>query len=78
MVRWISERSYGIYIVHLEVLELARHAVLSNLVGPRAGIVLAATATLALAALSYRWIEKPILSRRPPQHPCARPVEAMV
>jgi len=67
-VRWTSQRSYGMYIVHLSVMEFARRLVLDGTLQPREGLLLAGLGTAALAELSYRLVEVPLLVRRPPQH----------
>lgn len=68
LVRWASQRSYGMYVVHLSVMEFARRLVLDGVLQPREGVLLAGLATAVLAELSYRLVEVPLLVRRPPQH----------
>src|SRR5436853_4651600 len=61
-LRWIGERSYGIYLWHWPVVALMRPGVDVSWTGP--GVVLAQAAiVLAAAALSYRFIEQPIRTR---------------
>ena len=68
LVRWASQRSYGMYVVHLSVMEFARRLMLDGVLQPREGVLLAGLATAVLAELSYRLVEVPLLVRRPPQH----------
>ena len=56
-LRWIGVRSYGIYLWHYPVIVLTSPAD-SVLNLPRAGIQVAAS--VALAALSWRFIEEPV------------------
>ncbi|MBI5089425.1 MAG: acyltransferase family protein [Actinobacteria bacterium] len=61
-MRWIGDRSYGIYLWHWPVI-----LYLSRGRAPVDGIVLDVTRiglSVALAAASYRWIEMPIRRRR--------------
>jgi peptidoglycan/LPS O-acetylase OafA/YrhL len=62
-LRWLGERSYGIYLWHWPVIALMRPGVDISWTGP---VVVAAQAgiVLAAAALSYRFIEQPIRTRR--------------
>jgi len=59
---WLGRRSYGIYLIHVVVLEALINAVpgipgmAHNLVG--------LPVTLVLAALSYRFVEQPFLRRK--------------
>lgn len=68
LVRWASQRSYGMYVVHLSVMEFARRLMLDGVLQPREGVLLACLATAVLAELSYRLVEVPLLARRPRQH----------
>jgi peptidoglycan/LPS O-acetylase OafA/YrhL len=70
-LRWLGERSYGIYLWHWPVIELMRPGVDISWTGP--GVVVAQAAiVLSAAALSYRFVEQPIrtgsLQRRLAQH----------
>jgi peptidoglycan/LPS O-acetylase OafA/YrhL len=58
-LRWIGERSYGIYLYHFPIVMIG-----SDQLHGRYGIDVAimVALTLALAALSYRWLEEPIRS----------------
>ena len=59
-LRWLGERSYGIYLYHMMI-----HALLAPLHGavPTALLLVARFAlTLLVADVSFRWIEQPILT----------------
>ncbi|MFM7626789.1 MAG: acyltransferase family protein, partial [Gammaproteobacteria bacterium] len=61
-LRWIGERSYGIYLWHWPVFMFTRPGVDLGLEqGP--AFLLRCALTFALAAASYRFIEAPILGR---------------
>jgi peptidoglycan/LPS O-acetylase OafA/YrhL len=69
-LRWVGERSYGIYLWHWPIIVL----VAGVNTRPSPGIVLAEAALVLVAAtLSFRYIEEPIrsgrLQRRLAQHP---------
>jgi peptidoglycan/LPS O-acetylase OafA/YrhL len=71
-LRWVGERSYGIYLWHWPIVALMVPGVAISWSGP--GVVaLQAAIVVAAAALSYRFIEQPIrtgsLQRRLAQHP---------
>ena len=65
VLRWIGERSYSVYLVHGTVV-----AAVYTLPHGRPRVVLVElallvlTGTLALSALTYRWVEQPFLRRR--------------
>ncbi|MGC9220857.1 MAG: acyltransferase family protein [Solirubrobacteraceae bacterium] len=62
-LRWLGERSYGIYLWHWPIMELTR----PRLDVPMQGaplITLQALAAVGAAALSYRYVEMPIRSGR--------------
>jgi peptidoglycan/LPS O-acetylase OafA/YrhL len=61
-LRWIGERSYGIYLWHWPVVALMRPGVDISWTGPGVVVVQAAI-VLAAATLSYRLIEQPIRTR---------------
>ena len=69
-LRWVGERSYGIYLWHWPIIVLLAGVNAR----PSAGIVAAEAAlVLVVAALSYKYVEQPIrtgsLQRRLAQHP---------
>lgn len=63
---WVGLISYGVYIGHRPVLALARHL----LPGEPGSVLLAAVAvavvvvSVGLAAVSYRWFERPFITRK--------------
>ncbi|GAA1929113.1 acyltransferase family protein [Microbacterium aoyamense] len=63
LLRWIGDRSYGIYLWHWPLLVLVVAGVQGT--GPEVGFapllgVAVLAMTLALAEVSYRWVEAPI------------------
>ena len=62
-LKWIGERSYGIYLWHWPVFMLTRPGVDVALSQDQA-LVLRVVLTFLLAAISYRFVEAPILGRR--------------
>ncbi len=58
-LRWLGVRSYGIYLWHFPIIVLTAGALRGRFDLPRAGLQV--LATVALAALSWRFIEEPIL-----------------
>jgi len=77
-LRWIGQRSYGIYLWHWPVMALSRPGL--DLAWSRWVLVpLQIAVAVALAALSYRWVEQPFrtgeaqrtlkswMDRRPPR-----------
>jgi peptidoglycan/LPS O-acetylase OafA/YrhL len=78
-LRWIGERSYGIYLWHWPIIVL----VAGVNTRPSVGIVVAEAAlVLVVAALSYRFVEQPIrtgsLQRRLAKHPRRYRIEVVV
>ncbi|HEY2742010.1 MAG TPA: acyltransferase family protein [Gaiellaceae bacterium] len=77
-LRWVGERSYGIYLWHWPIIVL----VAGVNARPSVGIVVGEAAlVLAVAALSYKFVEQPIrtgsLQRRLAQHPRRYRLEVM-
>ncbi len=66
-VSWLSTRSYGLYVVHLTVLEVASSAVFVHAWPKRYAVLLALAAVPLLAELSWRAVERPMLALRPAQ-----------
>lgn len=67
-LRWLGRVSYCVYIIHLTILLLLQQLILHSapqLDNPQGVAVtaLAALLTLALAALSWRYFEKPLIRR---------------
>jgi peptidoglycan/LPS O-acetylase OafA/YrhL len=72
----LSRQSYAIYLVHLSILEIAGYC---RIVWHLPALPTAAAALAVIWALSWaswRWLEAPILARRPPQRPGASPAAA--
>lgn len=65
LVRRISTYSYGLYIVHLSVLELVDAYQHNRGVGSAACIAESLVLMLLLAVLSWHVLERPMLARRP-------------
>jgi peptidoglycan/LPS O-acetylase OafA/YrhL len=77
-LRWVGERSYGIYLWHWPIIVL----VAGVNARPSVGIVVGEAAlVLAVAALSYKFVEQPIrtgsLQRRLAKHPRRYRLEVM-
>ncbi len=62
-VRWLSERSYGIYITHVTILQMVGTHLQAW--GAASCIGLAVLVILAVPELTWRCVEKPIIDRRP-------------
>lgn len=66
-LRWIGERSYGIYVLHMPImLAIAYYLVLPHAaVLGQAGVTLALLATaplvITIAAIAYLWVEQPAI-----------------
>ena len=58
-LRWVGRRAYGVYLYHLPVVMVLGFQV--DALPGWARAPLACGVTLALAALSYQWIERPFL-----------------
>ncbi|QDM17957.1 acyltransferase family protein [Tardiphaga sp. vice278] len=66
-ITWLSRLSYGLYLVHLNLLVLAWPWLDSGTWRAIAGFALVLSGSFAIAWLSYRWLESPILRWRPLQ-----------
>lgn len=62
-LRFMGVRCYGLYLLHVPVLHLFMH--LTPSLGPVAFFLLWMASTVAVAALSYRWFETPLLALAP-------------
>ncbi|MCC6226473.1 MAG: acetyltransferase [Microthrixaceae bacterium] len=58
-LRWIGQRSYGIYLWHWPIFQLTRPGLDHRLGGPATALMRLGL-TVGVAALSYRFIEQPI------------------
>jgi peptidoglycan/LPS O-acetylase OafA/YrhL len=67
-VRALATRSYVVYLVHLSALEAVGYYRASLGLAPFLALALALASTWALALLSWRFLEAPVLARRLPQH----------
>ena len=56
-LRWIGRVSYGLYIWHVPMFKLA----LAHIAQPWLQNFLAISGTFAVASLSYRYLETPVL-----------------
>ena len=66
-LRWVGERSYSLFLIHLPVLNALRPRVLDVASGSTAFVLLLAgglTLSLVLSHVSYELVEKPFLRRR--------------
>ncbi len=62
-LRWIGERSYGIYLWHWPIIAITRPGIDVSWTGP--GLIAAQAAlTVTAAALSFRFVEQPIRTGR--------------
>ena len=66
-IAWLSTRSYGLYIVHFLFAELLPAGYGSRYLSLGFRVSLAVGFSVILAELSYRFVETPILVRRPKQ-----------
>lgn len=67
-IRKVSAISYGLYVIHLTLLEhVAQPLFLSHRVSVWGAVAIAIVSPFVLAWLSFRYFETPILRRRPPQ-----------
>jgi peptidoglycan/LPS O-acetylase OafA/YrhL len=65
VLRWVGERSYSTYLLHLLAIQLFLHQVTGGSDWSALGWLMLATlaTTLPAAALLYRWVELPFLQR---------------
>lgn len=61
-LQWIGRRSYGIYLIHWPVIVFTARAP-GQQPAPTAVVAAQVAGTVALAAISYRWIEQPVRRR---------------
>lgn len=68
-VRWIAARSYALYLMHLTLLvDIAERQLFEpGLVSPVVCVIVAVALPFPLAELSFRFLEAPLLRRRPNQ-----------
>ena len=68
-VRWVAARSYALYLMHLTILSdvVEPYMLTPGLLPPLICAMLAMALPFPLAALSYRFLEAPLLRRRPAQ-----------
>jgi peptidoglycan/LPS O-acetylase OafA/YrhL len=69
VVRGLSAQSYALYIIHLTILvDLAQGLWWRHAISTAQAVMIALTLPFVLAYLSFRFIEAPLLARRPAQH----------
>jgi peptidoglycan/LPS O-acetylase OafA/YrhL len=66
-VETTSRLSYGLYLTHIGMLDLTKRFYGDGVILNVVGLVLAAAGAVLLSQLSWRYVEKPILDRRPTQ-----------
>lgn len=64
---WVSERAYGLYIVHFSLIHYFGSFFYARGWSLTAAVACSFAATFIIAEFSWRWFEKPILSVRPAQ-----------
>jgi peptidoglycan/LPS O-acetylase OafA/YrhL len=67
LVLWMGERSYSFYLAHIWVLYEIDHALAAGASVASRVVIMGAIAfpiTMAIAALSYRFVERPFLERK--------------
>ena len=65
LVVWISTRSYGLYLIHLTLIQVIDGR--KGSMPPLLGLLIALILSLVVADLLYRFFERPILRLRPVQ-----------
>ena len=68
-VRWLSQHAYPIYLVHLPLLDAVSQWHVQYGLSPVACVILAAALIVGISHGLHRWIEVPIMVRRPRQYP---------
>jgi peptidoglycan/LPS O-acetylase OafA/YrhL len=68
-VRRLSERAYPIYLVHLPLLDAVSQWHVRYGLSLAACVILAAVLIVGISHVPHRWIEVPIMVRRPRQYP---------
>jgi peptidoglycan/LPS O-acetylase OafA/YrhL len=72
VIRWISLRSYALYLVHGTILtDIAQRWLFQHRISVPAAIVLAIVPPFVVAEILGRLVEQPIMRARPPQWPDA-------
>ncbi len=66
-VRWLSRHAYGLYIVHLTVLEVASWTVFVDGWPRPVAVAIGVGGSAGLAMLAWRLVERPMLALRPAQ-----------
>jgi peptidoglycan/LPS O-acetylase OafA/YrhL len=67
IIRWVSARSYCIYLIHFTLIDTFGKAFYYNGISPFYSLFASLFVTFAVADLSWRFLERPILDRRPKQ-----------
>ena len=67
VIEWLSHISYGIYIIHLTVLEMVSWGWAEGRLSALSATAIMMVVPPVLATLSFRYFESPILARRPRQ-----------
>jgi peptidoglycan/LPS O-acetylase OafA/YrhL len=67
VVRWLSDRSYCLYIVHLSIIDFAEWSAASLHLPALLCVPAALLMSAGIAELSFRYLETPILRLRPKQ-----------
>ena len=72
-LRWVGKRAYGIYLYHFPIIMVLSFQLDFGL--PRWAVAMLALAlTLAMAGVSYRWLETPFLRLKRRYSPAAAPI----
>jgi peptidoglycan/LPS O-acetylase OafA/YrhL len=68
VIRWLSTRSYGLYLTHLTILDLGFWAARTGRM-PTAGLLAVIAGAFVVPDLLHRYVERPIMGLRPEQFP---------